>query len=254
MKRHTIIRVITSFAFLAVFCFSLPLTSAAGRPDIQWIGGGHNDWVSGVAYSPDGQIVASLGRDQSIKLWRTSDGQCIRTLSLSSYADAGVITFSPDGLTLASAGGRIRLWRVADGQCILTIVPYAVATAVAFSPDGHTLATGGSSGAISVWNVSTGEECIFISTGGQRLNTVAFSPDGQILAAGGWSKVVKLWRLSDRQCLLTLASQPSYITTAAFSPDGQTLASGSSTSGSDPGSTGDLRLWRVSCRRSRKAA
>lgn len=41
---------------------------------------GHENWVYAVAFSPDGQIIASGSGDHTVKLWSVSTGQCLKTL------------------------------------------------------------------------------------------------------------------------------------------------------------------------------
>ncbi|MFH0883816.1 MAG: hypothetical protein V2A56_12575, partial [bacterium] len=72
---------------------------------------GHSGDVSSVTFSPDGATLASGSYDNTIKLWRVSDGSLIRTLrGHSSFVLS--VAFSPDGTTLASGSQdkTIKLW------------------------------------------------------------------------------------------------------------------------------------------------
>ena len=73
---------------------------------------GHTNPVHGVAFSPDGQTLASGSWDNTVRLWRVSDGILLRTLE--GHTDPVLsVAFSPDGQTLAS-GSRdktVRLWK-----------------------------------------------------------------------------------------------------------------------------------------------
>jgi WD40 repeat protein len=86
---------------------------------------GHTAWVSCVAFSPDGQTLASGSWDRTIRLWNPHTGQHKATLMRDNMGDVTSIAFSPDGSTLASGGGRwnktIQLWDTETGNHIGTL-------------------------------------------------------------------------------------------------------------------------------------
>jgi hypothetical protein len=144
--------------------------------------------VTSVAFSPDGSKIASGSVDNTIKLWRVSDGSLLRTLE----GHTGPVTsvaFSPDGSKIASGGGdwTIKLWRVSDGELLRTL-------------EGHT----------------------------DAVASVAFSPDGSVIASGGgWNdKTIKLWLVSDGALLKTYDEETAGVTSIAYSPDGRLIAWG----------------------------
>jgi WD40 repeat protein len=74
---------------------------------------GHSSSVNSVAYSPDGQTLASGSRDGTIKLWNVKTGNLLQTLTgHSSWVYS--VAYSPDGQTLASGSGdkTIKIWRL----------------------------------------------------------------------------------------------------------------------------------------------
>ena len=154
------------------------------------------------------------------------------------------VSFSPDGLTLASGGGdsAIRLWDVRTGRELQTLTGHGSdVNSVSFSPDGQTLASGSHDSTIRLWDVRTGRELQTLTGHTGWFITVSFSPDGRTLASGGGADLtVRLWDVVTGQHQV-LTGHTDWVNSVSFSPDGLTLAS----SGND----GSIYLWDVrTCR------
>ncbi|HEY0545011.1 MAG TPA: BACON domain-containing carbohydrate-binding protein [Pyrinomonadaceae bacterium] len=195
---------------------------AQGTPNIAWQGS-HTNYANSVAFSPDGQLVASGSTDRTTKVWRASDGMLLRTLTqCSGLGCRGVsaVGFSPDGQILATTGTGTKLWNAADGTLIRSIS--AGGANMAFSPDGQTIALsaagpGYNNPLLILLRVADGTQIRTLVGGGG--SPVAFSPNGQIIAAAGSG--LDMWNVADGTLIRHLNGGRSAL---AFSPDGQLIA------------------------------
>lgn len=164
---------------------------------------GHSDWVSSIAFSPDGLRLASGSLDGTVRIWSLSTGECSGIVrdqtkgvgkwkeTLRAYSNSiSSIAISPDGSLLASGGSdtSVKLWDMATGelrrvlfQRMLTSRMTSV-TCLAFSPDGHTLASASYHNTVKLWDVASGELRRRVA---EPTKSVAFSPDGSALVSTG---------------------------------------------------------------------
>jgi WD40 repeat protein len=183
-----------------------------------------------VAFSPNGQILASGGRNNIIQLWNWRIGKRLHTFPEGS-SDLWSIAISPDGQLLASGhreGNTIKLWNVGTGKLLRTLRGHSNhLRSVAFSPDGQTLASGGADNTIKLWRVSTGELLHTFTGHTNTVTSVVFSSDKKTLASASDDETIKLWRLDTMKLDRPLEGHSGEVLSVAFNPDGQTLASGS---------------------------
>ena len=79
---------------------------------------GHTGSVCGVAFSPDGRLLATASDDETARLWDPATGEHLRTLTGHDQHAVYGVAFSPDGRLLATAScdGTARLWDPATGE------------------------------------------------------------------------------------------------------------------------------------------
>jgi len=108
------------------------------NPDTSLVFGGHKDGISMIAFSPDGDTLASASVDNTIKLWSLSRQCEIATLRGHREGVMGV-AFSPDGKTLASASGdrSCKLWNLPTRREIAWFRHTIGLLWAGFSPDGR---------------------------------------------------------------------------------------------------------------------
>jgi WD40 repeat protein/tRNA A-37 threonylcarbamoyl transferase component Bud32 len=189
----------------------------------------HSQGVESVAFSPDGQSVASSSADQTVMISELTTGKLLKTFS--DHSDIVVsVAFSPDDQYLASgsADQTIKIWDSATGQVLHTLTGHTDSIrSVAFSPDSQTLASGSWDKTIKLWDVATGEELHTFTGHGDWVHCVIFSPDGKLLASSSGDKTIKIWDLETNRSLRTLRGHTDGVISVAFSPNGKFLASAS---------------------------
>jgi WD40 repeat protein/transcriptional regulator with XRE-family HTH domain len=206
-----------------------------------------------VAFSPDGQFVATGGDDGTLRLWSVRDPARPKLLAI--RRDSGTyvfdVGFSPDGkvIAAASADNLTRLWDVANPARPVLLGrplrgPSSYAISVAFSPDGRLLAVGSADKTVRLWDVANPARPELVGaplTGPTGyIYGVAFSPDGKTLAAAVTDGTVWLWNVAAAghpDLLATLTGPNGHVYSVDFSPAGSQLAAASA--------DGTVRLWNT---------
>jgi WD40 repeat protein/serine/threonine protein kinase len=194
--------------------------------------------VYGVAFSPDGERIASAGKDGKVKIWDCRTRRVVDAFP----AHAGTacsVAFHPDGRHVASAGADrlVKVWDLAathqprfQGPCD-ALRKFGAAYTVAFRPpDGRHLAAGCDQ-MVRVWDWGKNrpQDPAHTFSGAEYHSIpVAFSTDGRQLATcGNWEQGLSLWDAETGRRLGNLLAHRHPTTALAFSPDGGRLASAS---------------------------
>lgn len=180
----------------------------------------------GLAFSPDGRMLAFGTNDGAIVLWGVQAGAAIRSIAVSDITVAS-LAFSPGGGILASGtyGGRQLLWNPATGRELKTLPGNGViGRTMAFSPDGSLLAVGSGKGTIDFYDIASGTIVRAIATQQKLLVKVAFSTDGLILASCDDYGSLKLWDVRTGADLRTISVHGGSFASVAFSADGRFMA------------------------------
>lgn len=158
---------------------------------------GHTQEVQSVAFSPDGQTLASGSTDGTVKLWNVNTGKAYRTLS--DHTDSvWSVAISPDGQTLASGSWdrTVKIWNLNTGEVKRTLRGHSKQVhSIAFSPDGRTIASGDLGGTIKLWSARSGCQKGTLKGHSDSVE-ISFPADGQTMISGSFDDTIKLWRLS----------------------------------------------------------
>jgi WD40 repeat protein len=84
---------------------------------------GHSDIVWALAFSPNGNILASGSGDSTVKVWDSFTGQCLMTF-LCNHGSVLSITFSHNGqmIICGNTDGSLQVWDIHTRQCIHEVI------------------------------------------------------------------------------------------------------------------------------------
>ena len=209
--------------------------------------------VLGVAYSPDGTMVATGDLKGHLELWNAATRARIGSVTPETGKKVGVLAFSPSGKLLASdEPDGVRVWRVTGHQLqSLGVIPVTSPAALAFSKNGDLLAVGDDSGQIRLWDFPSGKmfgpflAAPAASAQEQIVEGLQFTPDGTRLVSAVSTGTAEVWDLAANQGSPTLRLTATLPVddrggTIAISPDGQLIAMENLINGAP-----SLQLWRL---------
>jgi WD40 repeat protein len=209
---------------------------------------GHTSMLNGVAFSPDGKLLASTSgwsytttNVGQIFLWDLDSGAKRSELSGHDCSVGfGGAAFSPDGQRLATAhgDGAIRIWDLQTGRIVQTLRRHSgLAIGVKYSPDGTQLASGGLDGTVRLWRLGDQPAGEILGRHNGPVYAVAFSPEGKRLVSGGCDATARLWDVEHREEINRFRGHSDRVFSVSFAAEGRRIITGSS--------DGTARLWQA---------
>ncbi|AUX29114.1 MULTISPECIES: CHAT domain-containing protein [Sorangium] len=196
---------------------------------------GHTGGVQDIAWSPDGQLVATGAADGTVKIW-TPAGELRASLEHGSRVEA--LAWSPKGdrLVTGAYDGKVRLWNPSvSGKTPLVARDRheAAVTAVAWSRDGELVASGSADMTVALWRARGPAQLAFERLVGKERDrhaasvvSVAFSRDSRRLVSASHDRTARVWDLQGAAAPAVLRHR-SLVYSARFSADGARIVTAS---------------------------
>lgn len=229
----------------------------------------HRDVIANLEFSPDGALLATASRDQSVKLWDIEKGVLV-----TSYVDLGDriqdIEFSPGGeyllISLGEAGSfpdgsdspadsSAYLWDLRNRTQSQVYAGHTNWTwAADISPGGSLVASGSGplsfpaslddlDASVRVWDAATGRQVIVLQGHTNTVDSVKFLPDGRHLLSASWDGTIRRWDLETGREVQRYSiphevdNAPPRVYMIELLPNGGQFVSGSQ--------DGVIRLWDI---------
>ena len=216
----------------------------------------HGAKISGLAFSPSGDLLASTSDDRTMKLWKVMEGT-LKSVSTEGTRGLNSVAFSPDGEMLFIGGGSgnktLDFFDVASRKKVRSVNTAHYVYNMTVSPDGRRVATGAYLDKyLKVWDVETGASVKILATpalpgphakksDNRPMGFTAFSPDGKYFAGCAASSpcpaVPTIWDAKTLEIKSRFVAHDNRCYSIMFSPDSKTLAIGTQ--------DGTLKLWDV---------
>ena len=190
---------------------------------------GHAYAVTAVAWSPDGQRIASGSADATVQVWDASNGADALVYRGHTYAVEGV-AWSPAGKRIVSCGedGTILEWDAESGTTLVRAGMVNGTDAIAWSSGGQRIAAGSQYWTVTIMDAADGTFLFTYQGHTASVNAVAWSPDGNQVVSGSADETVQVWNAANGSDMVTYQGHTGGVNAVAWSPHGRWIVSGSS--------------------------
>ena len=158
---------------------------------------GHTEYVTDVAFSADGELLATVGFDLLLNIWRVEDSALL--LTINTPAAVTSVMFSPDGTRVVTGGtdSTAHVWDVETAAELLLLAGHTASVIdVAYTPDGSMIVTAGLDNSARLWSARTGVELHNFGAHLDWVQAIAISPNGARLATASQDTTLRLWDIA----------------------------------------------------------
>jgi WD40 repeat protein len=208
---------------------TIGLYEMSGKSLQRWAA--HGIAVSGLAFSPDGKLLASCGADGMVRVWSTAAPTESPVTLTGHLGPLSSVAFRKDSQHLVSSGAdlSVKLWKL-EGDTGKELQTYRghrdwVASA-AFSKDGYYVVSASVDRSIKIWEITSKDMPLSPEHTG-AVEAVAFSPDGSKIASGSSDHTINIWDRATGQELTTIRGHSGNVVGLLFSSSGKILISSS---------------------------
>lgn len=187
---------------------------------------GHVDAVLAVSFAPDGNHLASGGKDGVVIYWDATNGQIVHRFTQHPQ-EVRAVAFSPTHDFIATASGlTIRLYDVRGKEVRRFSGHTGLVKCLAFSRDGKRLVSGSDDKSIRVWDASSGREVLRLGRHGAGINALEFVADTNHIVSASKDQTVRVWDLRSGLETHCFEAGAGAVLDVAVSADGKRIASG----------------------------
>ena len=161
-------------------------------------------YPNSIGFSPDGQLVVSLGSDGTYRTWKLATGRQIKTTERHA-TKLSTVAYSPDKRYYARGTRVIHVRDTTDDRIVRTLDGHKRRiTAIAYSPDGRSILSGDEGGNLILWNVTLGHVAKKIQGHPAAITSIDFSAAGRFAASGSWDNTCRVWDIARGQEIVKL--------------------------------------------------
>ncbi len=197
----------------------------------------HPDIVNSVQFTPDGNWLLTVCRDNAARVFAVATGQMLTpplqhdpTLIRGDQYRGGLhalhADISPDGTRIATAScdATARLWDTTTGEPLTPpLVHPDYVSYVRFRPDGEMFVTCCKDGKVRFWETASGKPTGMVLEHRDWANSAEFSPDGRLLVTTSDDKTAQVWEVESGARVGKPIGHADMVQHACFSRDGRRL-------------------------------